>query len=163
MKQLQATTQPTAVLEIPCEPPKTKCDNVVPNASESLSTNRICLSPINKPKVVFNSQAAPSESGSKKVSINTEIIKCFYCGKTYKHRQSLDKHIKLQHSAQEEAAISQPGNIICKESGCNFAGRLLNTFRNHLTQVHALDFNMFQKEFSSIKGTVLVIITSFYS
>ena len=85
-------------------------------------------------------------------------LKCPQCDKEYEHRQSLDRHIKMKHSVMDVEVATSKGRILCKETGCNFGARYLINLRNHLTEVHSYEFDIFNKNFSSLQGIIIIIM-----
>lgn len=86
-------------------------------------------------------------------------LKCPHCDKIYKHRQSLDRHIKT-HSPE---AATNKGRIFCKESGCSFGARYLINLCDHLTEAHSYKFDIFNKDFSSLQGIIIMLMPHMYS
>ena len=72
---------------------------------------------------------------------------CTICNRKYKHRQSLHRHITRDHPEMQTS-----GQIKCQEESCNFTCRYLHQLREHLTNMHNIQFEKEMKVFNCYPG-----------
>jgi hypothetical protein len=78
-----------------------------------------------------------------------QSLTCSFCKKEYKHRQSLQRHIKSNHEGDTEET---GGNMKCLEEGCAFSCKFTRQLQKHLTEEHQKDFEMKNEIFSTMSG-----------
>lgn len=94
------------------------------------------------------SQSAPDTSHQ---SSSTTQKECKFCGACYAHRASLFKHLRKEHSNEQQCS----GNIKCLEEMCTFTCHYLDGLRYHLKTVHSIPMETEEMKFKCFEGTYI--------